>query len=412
MEDPGVSSGNSGGKDPGQRPERLARPYVGAGDVVSPAHAGDGGMSEWFPVAPLEQDTALLAAPAVAGEVRTSRTTGRHRPPVAALHRWFPAATGRHRSRRIGTTAGIAAAGITVLAVGAFLAWHSSPATVPAASCRPNGCGGTASQGLATAPARGSSSAGAGSAARTPVGGPATATQASSPVRDSSAPSSATAGSAAPAGTAAAISPGASAGHGASAGSGSTTGSGTPTDPAAATAPAAAAASQPPSPGASAPQLTPGSVISINATTACCTMYYIRHDDADDRVVITEITAGSSALDKADATWVVKAGLADSACISLESANDPGQYLRHSDFELYLEPSDGSAQFAQDATFCPQPGNSGQGYSFQSVNYPAKYIRHYNYVVYIASDGGSNPWDGNLSVWPEDTSWLVTQPWG
>jgi hypothetical protein len=141
-------------------------------------------------------------------------------------------------------------------------------------------------------------------------------------------------------------------------------------------------------------------------------LYYIRHDDGDDRVVITRTTQGSPALAKADATWVVRAGLADSGCISFESANEPGQYLRHYKFELYLEPDDGSAQFALDATFCPRPGNSGNGYSFQSVNYPKMYIRHYDYVVYIASHGGSSPWDNNLSVWPEDTTWLVTQPWG
>jgi non-reducing end alpha-L-arabinofuranosidase len=141
-------------------------------------------------------------------------------------------------------------------------------------------------------------------------------------------------------------------------------------------------------------------------------MFYIRHDDGDDRVVITEITADSPALDKADATWLVQTGLADSACISFESFNDPGQYLRHFDFELYLEPNDGSSQFAQDATFCPRAGNSGQGYSFQSVNYPDQYIRHFQYVVYIASNGGPNPWDGNPGVWLDDTSWLVTEPWG
>jgi non-reducing end alpha-L-arabinofuranosidase len=128
-------------------------------------------------------------------------------------------------------------------------------------------------------------------------------------------------------------------------------------------------------------------------------------------VVITQITAGSSAQTKADATWLVQAGLANSSCISFESVNDPGEYLRHYDFELYLDPDDGSAQFAMDATFCPQPGNSGQGYSFQSINYPNKYIRHFDYVVYIASDGGSNPWD-NPNLWPDDTTWLVTQPWG
>jgi hypothetical protein len=128
-------------------------------------------------------------------------------------------------------------------------------------------------------------------------------------------------------------------------------------------------------------------------------------------VVITQITQGDPATAKADATWIVQSGLANSSCISFESANDPGEYLRHYDFELYLNPDDGTWQFAQDATFCPQPGNSGQGYSFQSVNYPYKYIRHYDYVVYIASDGGSHPWD-NSRLWPDDTTWQVSQPWG
>jgi len=165
-----------------------------------------------------------------------------------------------------------------------------------------------------------------------------------------------------------------------------------------------------PSPTPTTPGLTPGSRISIQATTACCTSFYIEHT-ADERVVITQITQDDSATVKADATWIVQAGLARSSCVSFESADDPGEYLRHSDFELYLNRDDGTAQFAEDATFCPQPGNSGKDYSFQSVNYPYMYIRHYDYVVYIASNGGSDPWD-NSWLWPDDTTWRVSQPWG
>jgi hypothetical protein len=183
--------------------------------------------------------------------------------------------------------------------------------------------------------------------------------------------------------------------------------------------PATAAMTAAPSPSRSAPSrpttgppsLTPGSRISIRATTACCTTYYIRHDDGDNRVVITQLTSDSPGGYKADASWIVRAGLADSSCISFESANEPGQYLRHFDFELYLEPDDGSHQFALDATFCPQPGNSGQGTSFESVNYPSMYIRHYDYVVYLAGDGGWNPWDTPV-LWPYDSTWAVSQPWG
>ena len=156
--------------------------------------------------------------------------------------------------------------------------------------------------------------------------------------------------------------------------------------------------------------LTPGSRISLRATTSCCTGDYIRHDDADTKAVISAISSASSATDKADATWIVHAGLADSSCLSFESANDPGRYLRHYNFELYLNPNDGSSQFAQDATFCARAGNSGQGTSFQSLNYPAKYLRHYSYTVYIASDGGSNAWD-STTLWSDDTTWAVSAPW-
>jgi non-reducing end alpha-L-arabinofuranosidase len=162
--------------------------------------------------------------------------------------------------------------------------------------------------------------------------------------------------------------------------------------------------------GYSTGSLTPGSRVSLQATTSCCTSDYLRHDDADTKVVISAINSSSSATDKADATRIVRAGLADSTCISFESANASGSFLRHYAFELYLNPNNGTTQFAADATFCPQSGNSGTGYSLQSSNYPTKYIRHYDFTVYVASDGGSNSWDTSNS-WAADTSWLVDQPW-
>ncbi|MEY9872055.1 hypothetical protein ABH931_001529 [Streptacidiphilus sp. MAP12-33] len=157
--------------------------------------------------------------------------------------------------------------------------------------------------------------------------------------------------------------------------------------------------------------LTPGSRVSLQATTACCTSDYVSHDSGDDKVVISPVTSSSSATTKADASWIVHRGLANSSCLSFESANASGQYLRHYNFELYLQPLDDTATNAQDATFCPTTGHNGQGYSFQSDNYPTKYLRHYDYTVYVASDGGSNAWDSATS-WADDTSWLVDQPWG
>ncbi|MEU6510725.1 alpha-L-arabinofuranosidase B [Streptomyces sp. NPDC046942] len=155
---------------------------------------------------------------------------------------------------------------------------------------------------------------------------------------------------------------------------------------------------------------TPGAKVSLQATTSCCTGAYLQHDTSDDKVVIAPVTSSSSSALKGDATWIVRAGLANSNCISLESANASGSYLRHYAFQLHLQPNDGTSQFAADATFCPKPGNSGTGYSLQSFNYPAKYVRHYSLTGYIASNGGSNVWD-TTSLWAQDTSWLAAAPW-
>ncbi|MCX5052221.1 alpha-L-arabinofuranosidase B [Streptomyces sp. NBC_00474] len=155
---------------------------------------------------------------------------------------------------------------------------------------------------------------------------------------------------------------------------------------------------------------TRGARLSLKATTSCCTTDYLQHNASDDKVVIAPVSSGSSATDRGDATWIVRPGLANSNCVSFESANASGKYLRHSGFQLYLNPNDGTTLFAADATFCPQPGNSGTGYSLQSLNYPAKYIRHYAFTAYIASNGGTNAWDATSS-WAQDTSWLAAAPW-
>lgn len=157
--------------------------------------------------------------------------------------------------------------------------------------------------------------------------------------------------------------------------------------------------------------LTPGSRISLKATTdPCCTTHYLRHNGADAKVTISSINSSSPATDKADATWIVRAGLANSSCLSFESANRPGQFLRHRNYELYLKTNNGEASFANDSTFCPTAGNSGVGTSFKSVNFPTKYIRHYRFGAYIASNGGSNAWD-STTAWAKDTSWLTASPW-
>jgi hypothetical protein len=154
--------------------------------------------------------------------------------------------------------------------------------------------------------------------------------------------------------------------------------------------------------------LTPASEISLRATTACCTSDYLRHQFFAG--VLSPISSSSSTLDKEDATWIVRRGFAQNSCLSLESKNYPGYYLRHFNFKLFLQPYDGSAQFAADSTFCPVPGMNGQGVSLRSLNFPDKYIRHFFFWGFIASEGGSNSWD-TPAFWRDDASWVVSSPW-
>ena len=154
--------------------------------------------------------------------------------------------------------------------------------------------------------------------------------------------------------------------------------------------------------------LSPGSTISLRATTACCTTRYIRHQN--NNAVTSVITSSSSALDKNDSTWIVRRGLANNSCVSFESRNFPGDFLRHQNFQLRRQPMDGTALFRADATFCPQAGRSGTGTSFASFNFPTRFIRHFNNTVYIASNGGPNAFDSSTS-WAADVTWAVSAPW-
>jgi len=154
--------------------------------------------------------------------------------------------------------------------------------------------------------------------------------------------------------------------------------------------------------------LTPGSKVSLRATTECCTKDSLRHD-ADGNVGIAEVSGSSPSDAKAAATWTVRAGLGDASCVSFESADEPGQYLRHSDFRMRLGAGD-SSQFKNDATFCPQAGHSGEGVSLRSLNFPSDFLRHYDHNAYIASDGGSHDWDAT-AAWSDDTSWTVADSW-
>ncbi|PSL37509.1 ricin-type beta-trefoil lectin protein [Labedella gwakjiensis] len=154
--------------------------------------------------------------------------------------------------------------------------------------------------------------------------------------------------------------------------------------------------------------LSPGTRVSLQATTSCCTSSYARH--AFGNGLLSGVSAGSSSGDKSDATWIVRPGLSNPSCVSFESSNFANGYLRQSSSQIRQQTNDGTAGFATDATFCPMPGKSGQGVSLQWVGNSALFLRHYNGTLYLASNGGTNAWDA-AATWATDVSWAPVSPW-
>jgi hypothetical protein len=147
---------------------------------------------------------------------------------------------------------------------------------------------------------------------------------------------------------------------------------------------------------------------SFQVTTPGYTDRYLRHMNS---LAYTEVVnAGSSALLKNDATYTVRAGLADAGCYSFESVNYPGQYLRHANSRVQNSVNDGSALMRADATWCARSGLTGSGVSLESYNYRGSYLRHINAEVWL-SDGAGGPAFNSPRVWAQDSTWNITTPW-
>ncbi|MEV4313106.1 AbfB domain-containing protein [Actinocrispum sp. NPDC049592] len=147
---------------------------------------------------------------------------------------------------------------------------------------------------------------------------------------------------------------------------------------------------------------------SFQVTTSGFTDRFLRHQDSLARTDV--VNSGSEALLKADATFYIRPGLADSSCYSLEARNFPNQYLRHSAFRVRLNPLENSDLYRRDATFCAQAGSAPGSVRFQSINELGTNMRHYNAEVWVASSGGLHAYD-NPASYAEDVSWAVAAAW-
>jgi hypothetical protein len=114
---------------------------------------------------------------------------------------------------------------------------------------------------------------------------------------------------------------------------------------------------------------------------------YIRHRNG-----VGYISAPASAVDRADATWKIKPGLAGFG-ISLESRNFPGHYLRHQNGRLKKNPFENTSLFKADATFRPRNGlwtDGGSWRSLEAWNFPGCYVRHRNGELWLDRADGTD----------------------
>lgn len=110
-------------------------------------------------------------------------------------------------------------------------------------------------------------------------------------------------------------------------------------------------------------------------------------------------------LARADSAFRIAPGLAG-RCVSFESKNFPGQYLRHEFWRIKLAPMQDSELYRNDATFCMTPGlGDSAGVSLQSASHPDRFIRHKNFELWV------EPFDGG-DVFRRDATFNLTQPGG
>ncbi len=81
--------------------------------------------------------------------------------------------------------------------------------------------------------------------------------------------------------------------------------------------------------------------------------------------------------------------------MSFESVNFPGHFLRHQGFRMKLHKHNGSELFRKDATFEFAKANSSEAhghqlFSFRSINYPNRYLRHRNFELWLDESDGSS----------------------
>ncbi|GIM97627.1 AbfB domain-containing protein [Paractinoplanes toevensis] len=108
---------------------------------------------------------------------------------------------------------------------------------------------------------------------------------------------------------------------------------------------------------------------------------------AGDSGLLARIGESSGAAARQRATLLAVPGIADPACFSFRAQD--GRYLRHASFRLRLGPEEGTVLFRRDATFCPGAGSAGGSITLESKNYPGFFVRHVRDELWLDQSDGS-----------------------
>ncbi|MBB4744882.1 hypothetical protein BJY16_008341 [Actinoplanes octamycinicus] len=137
------------------------------------------------------------------------------------------------------------------------------------------------------------------------------------------------------------------------------------------------------------PRRSPAVTLTVGSTVALTVAdrpgYRVRHRDFLGRV--DPIGPSRDDPGRPDSSFTARTGIANSGCVSLESVNYPGYFLRHQNFEIKLQQRDRSDLFAQDATFCPIVIRSGAALTLRSINYPDLFVAEAGDRLFLREDG-------------------------
>jgi Alpha-L-arabinofuranosidase B (ABFB) domain len=132
--------------------------------------------------------------------------------------------------------------------------------------------------------------------------------------------------------------------------------------------------------------------------------YYIRHAG-----FVGQIGQAKTDLDVRDAKFRIVPGLADRNCVSFESTNVRDHYLKHAFFRIVLAKRLDEQKYREDATFCTVPGlhktnrSGAASMSFRSFNFPDRYIRHRNFELWL------DPLE-TTPLFRDDATFFMVQP--